>query len=1077
MSQRYDSVLSSFIEMLSRTDSGKEAVALAVELLGEVLEVQRVIIVYASPERVQPFAVEWSDLPQAEESSQDSLDVASTLLHLSEGDNAPLVESSVATSVVLAPIRSQLQEMNVASLVVNSRNAPGGRLCSTIVLQQERARIWSTEEVKFISDVTNVLSMLAPQMHANEPARAPSPLPLNQEQEYFRRYLVEKTMGAIVDFDVNGEVIFTNPSFRRATEEIVDEIRGLHYLALIEAVVWPEDKHRVEHAYRSVLEGRQQRVSLEYRVQRAGKSEAAWVLDRLGRVETEDGRLVGYESFSFDITQRHQAEDRVKDSEARYRRLVEHSDAIIFHTNLDQGVTFISQRALDFFGVSPEDFVAREPVPWFDLVHPDDRARVQRNAGDMIGAESSYEEEFRVINRVTGQVRWLLTRLMPVRRRGGELVGWDGFGLDITSRREAQEALQVQSKKVRALYTVSSAIRGYLETSNIAARGLQALCDATGAEAGVCYLYSTTGDGQQELVAKYGLSEDREEFPRMSSLSDYVAKHGQPVVISDLSSDPRANADFSDFEEVRSAVFVPISVEDETLGTIGLFSNQLAGFDGGDVMLVSAAANQIGLAARQANLFSAYKRQARNLAALYRVSHELTRNLSLDEICLQSFSIIRDELGLKRIWLGLVNSSATRIVGQAAYGPGLRKGLEEVNIDLGDAENPIAKAVRRREPVSLERGDDVFDALGVKRIFTRLAVNAVAVVPLVASGESLGVLAVQPSPNDEPLSHEQITLLRSLANEIASVLLAKRLEDQVAESDKMRAAGLLAAGIAHNFNNLLQAILGQASLLEMQATDKSKVLRASELISQAATKGAGLVRQLMSFAQLEQPKREATELNAVLKNLVAEFESGSSKELSLHADYSEELPRAYVDPAQIKQILLSLIRNATEAMQERGTVQLSTDSVSVTNQSPHYEVPYGYYVRVSVRDSGVGMTEEVKRRCFEPFFTTKNVDPGSGLGMSGTGLGLAAAYALARRNGGTLVVESRRGSGSTFSLYLPVATEEEEQVKPVTGASPSIGQVRRLEIERIPNQTNGNGEPFSPREKPELRSSRKDPKS
>ena len=116
--------------------------------------------------------------------------------------------------------------------------------------------------------------------------------------------------------------------------------------------------------------------------------------------------------------------------------------------------------------------------------------------------------------------------------------------------------------------------------------------------------------------------------------------------------------------------------------------------------------------------------------------------------------------------------------------------------------------------------------------------------------------------------------------------------------------------------------------------------------------------------------------------------------------------------------------NASEAMDDGGVVEVFSDSISIDSESPHFEVPYGRYIRIGVRDDGIGMDSEILRRCFEPFYTTKDVDPGSGIGMTGAGLGLAAAYALARRNGGRLVADSRPGHGSLFTLYVRVADKD-----------------------------------------------------
>ena len=724
----------------------------------------------------------------------------------------------------------------------------------------------------------------------------------------------------------------------------------------------------------------------------------------------------------------------------RYRRLVENSDAIIFTTDANHVISFVSRRAVDFFGIVPEDFLGATKVHWFDLLHLEDRERVRRVAMEMETRLQPFDEEFRVINHVTGRVRWLLTKLVPVRLGEGELVGWDGFGIDITARREAQEALDIQSKKVRALYTVSTAIRGYLDPANIASRGLAALCDATGADAGCCYLYPSQRSKQLQLVAHHGFSAsfaDRvDASSTLSSLLQYVADQGQSIVVPDVRTDPRANRVLADEEGVRSAVLVPITVEDEMFGTLGLFNREVARFDGGDVMLVGAAANQIGLAARQANLFAAYKKQTKNLSALYRLSHELSRSLTLEETFQQAFTIIRDELGLKRLWLGLLNEHGTHIIGQAAFGPGWKKRLVEINVDISGREHPIADAVRKKRASVIYEPGKMLAEFGLKRFFSRFAIKTLGVVPLVTSGQVLGVLAVQPGVQDPVLDEEELNLLSSLANEIATIILTKRLEERVGEGDRMRSAGLLAAGIAHNFNNLLQAVMGQASLLEMQAGNEVQVQRAAKIISESATKGATLVRQLLSFANLEEPQHLRCNVNEMISKEAKALSRLLRDNQRLRILLKKGLPPALVDPRHVMRIVSSLVTNATEAMNSKGgPIQIFTDKVTVHLESPHVEVPYGEYISIGVRDSGIGMDAETKRRCFEPFFTTKDVDPTTGLGLTGAGLGLAAAYALARKNGGRLVVDSRPGYGSLFTLYVPVL--------PRVGESEELPSTRR----------------------------------
>lgn len=203
----------------------------------------------------------------------------------------------------------------------------------------------------------------------------------------------------------------------------------------------------------------------------------------------------------------------------------------------------------------------------------------------------------------------------------------------------------------------------------------------------------------------------------------------------------------------------------------------------------------------------------------------------------------------------MLNETGSRLIGQAAYGPGWKRRLIEMNVELSGEDNPIARVVAARTPLFIKNPAEALQGYGFRKFFSTLEIHSIVFVPIMADMQVIGVLAVQPSQDEEALDSERMTLLSSLADEIASVVLTKRLEERVNEGDKMRAAGLLAAGIAHNFNNLLQAILGQASLADIQKNDPGAVGRAAKIIIEAAGKGSSLVKQLLSFAHLEYPSR------------------------------------------------------------------------------------------------------------------------------------------------------------------------------------------------------------------------------
>jgi signal transduction histidine kinase len=306
--------------------------------------------------------------------------------------------------------------------------------------------------------------------------------------------------------------------------------------------------------------------------------------------------------------------------------------------------------------------------------------------------------------------------------------------------------------------------------------------------------------------------------------------------------------------------------------------------------------------------------------------------------------------------------------------------------------------------------------------------STIALVPMVTIGRVMGVLIVEPSSALTFSSSQRMQLLVSIANEIATAAMASRFEVKMSEALKMRTAGLLASGVAHNFNNLLQAIMGQVSLIELQTPASSPVRESTKTINEAAKRGAGLVKQLLQFATKGAAQRQPLPIASFLSESRELYSSivGSSISLSLN-DQVGPSTHVYADPAQLQEVMTALLVNAKEAIgaSADGEISISISAAIVRSGELGPEVSPGAYTRIDVHDNGIGMTHEQQARCFEPFFTTKNIDPATGVGLSGSGLSLAAAYSTLQQHDGFISVHSVPRDGSVFSIYLPTYASEE----------------------------------------------------
>jgi two-component system, cell cycle sensor histidine kinase and response regulator CckA len=254
--------------------------------------------------------------------------------------------------------------------------------------------------------------------------------------------------------------------------------------------------------------------------------------------------------------------------------------------------------------------------------------------------------------------------------------------------------------------------------------------------------------------------------------------------------------------------------------------------------------------------------------------------------------------------------------------------------------------------------------------------------------------------------------------QLMDVTARKQLQDQLIRSQKMEAFGQLAAGVAHDFNNFLTTILGYSDLLLDELGMEGEVADHIGEIRSAAGRASVLTAQLLAFSRKHPLAPRVIEVNSLLANLERSLLRLLGEDISVqcHFDRSKDGMHTKVDPGQFTQIILNLVVNARDAMRNGGRLVLETASLRIDSSEEHEvhseELGPGDYVRISVTDNGVGMSDEVKQHLFEPFFTTKDEGRGSGLG-------LATSYGIVRQSGGHICVESELGKGTTVRIFFP----------------------------------------------------------
>ncbi len=267
-----------------------------------------------------------------------------------------------------------------------------------------------------------------------------------------------------------------------------------------------------------------------------------------------------------------------------------------------------------------------------------------------------------------------------------------------------------------------------------------------------------------------------------------------------------------------------------------------------------------------------------------------------------------------------------------------------------------------------------------------------------------------------------------------------RLEAQLRESQKMEALGTLAGGVAHDFNNIITAILGNAELAAYEIESGSNAREFLDEIRKAARRARDVVNQILAFSRREPTRRRRMVLDPVLEDSVRLLRATLPARVTLQAYCAAGVPPVMADATQIQQVLINLVNNATQAMNGvAGRIEVRLDQIVLDEETARNRPAlaelrqrhHGRTVRLTVSDTGCGMDAATLARVFEPFFTTK-------LPGQGTGLGLAVVHGIVRAHGGAVEVASDPGRGASFSIHLPVANEGTDAVEmPASGSAPA----------------------------------------
>ncbi|MCL7487866.1 MAG: ATP-binding protein [Desulfobulbaceae bacterium] len=430
----------------------------------------------------------------------------------------------------------------------------------------------------------------------------------------------------------------------------------------------------------------------------------------------------------------------------------------------------------------------------------------------------------------------------------------------------------------------------------------------------------------------------------------------------------------------------------------------------------------------------------------------LAKESHLDGLFSEVVNILQKRLNYDHGLILLLNHEKTGLRFQDGYGF-TEEQLAVIRnasfpLDATDSDELFASVFFSKKPFLMNNPEEQHSSLSPRRLefLKQLGSSGLICCPIVYEDVVLGILTVDKVTGKRQLLQRDINLLMGIASQIAARMHNVTLEAQIRQNQKMEAIGILAGGIAHDFNNILTTILGYSEIAALKLPEGDPVKDMVKEIFYAGEKAAGLTRQLLAFSRKQVLEMSVTNLNTIVDDMGKMIARLIGEDVALEITTAAKIGNIKADVGQIEQILMNLIVNARDAMPGGGKLTIETGEIYLDEMyaERHKEVEAGSYAMLTVTDTGVGMSQEVREEIFEPFFTTKDKS-------KGTGLGLSTVYGIVKQHHGHIFVYSEEGKGTTFKIYFPLVGELPEQRELMQAGSMPLGTETLLIVDDDPS--------------------------
>ena len=841
--------------------------------------------------------------------------------------------------------------------------------------------------------------------------------------------------------------------------------------------VHPDDLPLVKREIQRHLDGHTPMYSSEYRICCKDGS-FKWVLDQ-GKITTRaaDGKPLRMIGTYSDITERKQAEEvtrqrlELQDQVAKIAATV---PGMIYSFRLrpdgSASMPFATPAIEELWGLRPEE-VANDFSPAIARVHADDVEHLTQGIFNSSRTLEPWQDSFRVRHPRHGEI-WLEGRSIPRAEADGSVL-WHGFVQNVTQRMRSQETLEAALAKYRTLFdafplgiTVVDQQGRIVEVNCLASKILGISSDEQrqrtiyGKEWNLVRPNGTPMPTEEHVGVRalkenrlienveVGLVKSSTETIWLNVTATPLPLGDRTVVVAfaDVSERKRAQEALSREAHRRRILFEEaidgIVVQDENLRIVEANDSfvRMIGYDSLEEILPLYPWDWDAVFTTREKLLAAwpelpstpqsfttkFRRRDGKLIdveittnpaewagqkLVFNVCRDITARKQTETSLQESLLFRREAERISRVGAWKVNPKTDYLYWTEGvysiieepldYKPGLKEGMKYY-----DAESiPLLQEALNR---ALEDGTPFLVEAGITTRTGKHRWTEVRGLGRVSDDEQAYVMGTFQDITDR-----------------------KALESQLRQAQKLEAIGQLAGGVAHDFNNILAAIMMHLGLLQMNPALDEHTRQALKELEAAARRAANLTRQLLMFSRRSVLAVKPLDLNEVVENLLKMLRRLIGEHIDLRFDGKSNLPLVEADAGMLEQVLMNLAVNARDAMPKGGRITITTNLVelSAAEATLNLNRLAGRFVQLSVADTGAGMDSDTLKRLFEPFFTTKEAG-------KGTGLGLATVHGIAAQHKGWVEVESQVGQGTTFRVFLPATTHAPAEALPAQPPEP-----------------------------------------